>query len=265
MIAITVFISLYSCPMLPINAVECHIYFMTHKCKKDNDAGVVILIQPLCMVHAFWDTMQKSFESINQAHTQREETLRQRWMPNSLEFEVALARCLSWYQLLQLNIRDIQGLAICDLSARYDVGTDRNRWKAKVIANLSAINEMETKSQWYFLLDTCKFDLHRTMNLVLIEKETEREYNTNIKRILRGGDRLPMAWSWSQMCMPAQLRLHICIKGKCMIGLPNIWPNVCNEQISNLLEVETVRRRILSEFCCESWKGEYAFIYLKCE
>ena len=32
-----------------------------------------------------------------------------------------------------------------------------------------------------------------------------------------------------------------------------------------VLEVETVLRRILWEFCCEYWKGEYAFIYLKCE
>jgi len=32
-----------------------------------------------------------------------------------------------------------------------------------------------------------------------------------------------------------------------------------------LLDLETVLRRILWEFCCEYWKGEYAFIYLKCE
>ena len=32
-----------------------------------------------------------------------------------------------------------------------------------------------------------------------------------------------------------------------------------------MLEVKTVLRRILWEFCCECWKGEYAFIYLKCQ
>ena len=35
--------------------------------------------------------------------------------------------------------------------------------------------------------------------------------------------------------------------------------------MQEMLEVETVLRRILWEFCCECWKREYASIYLKCE
>jgi len=36
--------------------------------------------------------------------------------------------------------------------------------------------------------------------------------------------------------------------------------HVSPEAEETVLEVETVLRRILWEFCCECWKGEYAFI-----
>ena len=52
------------------------------------------------------------------------------------------------------------------------------------------------------------------------------------------------------------------------ISLLLLMQTVSSSEISvsaRVLEAETMLRRILWEFCCECWKGEYAFIYLKCE